>query len=268
MIAPSRSLSLWDMLELTAARFSRALMDFAMMRHLLSQMSTMAGGPGKLDDASQRGIIANLEKIESELVPVGTNLTAMAIRDLISMVEGGERRSFILSPRVYDIERRLQDELKSITLFMVEKKDADLYENAAAFLDLNSQQAFPTAIFDCEEASKCLAFGRYTASVFHMTRAAEAVVIESARAIGATVTKDSGETLAWGVLAANIGAKITEMPAGPSKDRWHEAHMFLVGCNRAFRTKTAHPVQTYTKEQADEALAATRYFIRSVVSLV
>lgn len=268
MIAPSRSLSLWDMLELTAERFSRALMDFTMMRRLLGRLSTTAGGPHEIDAASQRGIIDILDKMEAELAPIGADFTAMAIRDLRVMIKEGERESFILSPRAHDIERRLQDELKSITLFMVDKKDADLYENAAEFLDHKSQQAFPTVIFDCEEASKCLAFGRYTAAVFHVMHAAEAAVIELARALGATVNGSNGETLPWGMLARNIGAKITEMSPGPSRDRWHEAQMFLVSCNRAFRTKTAHPVQTYTKEQAEEALASTRSFIRSVASLV
>lgn len=256
------------MLELTAARFSRALMDFTMMRYLLSHLSTMARGPGELDDASQKGVITILEAIEAELLPIGTNLTAMAIRDLRSMLEGGERSSFILAPRVSEIERRLQDELESITLFVIARRDAEFYENAAEFLDLKAQQAFPNTIFDCEEASKCLAFGRYTASVFHMMRAAEAAVIELARALDATISDVNGETLAWGKLAANIGAKIAKMPPGPSRDKWHEAQMFLVSCNRAFRTKAAHPVQTYTKEQAEEALASTRSFIRSVASLV
>ena len=262
--------SLWDMLKLTAEKFSRALMDFTTMRNLLSQITTLSAASvdRTLDDASVQSVITILAKVEDELEPIGAPFTCKALRDLKAKIEGGEHRAFILSPLAFDIERRLQDELESISLFIIDRKDADFYDGASQFLDAEAQQAFPTAITDGEEASRCLALGLHTASVFHVMRAAEAAVGELARAIGATHEDKNGETLAWGILASNIGDAIRQLPAGPSRDDWHQAHMFLVSCNRAFRTKTAHPVHTYTEGQAKEAFEATRSFINSVARLV
>ncbi|WP_275229539.1 hypothetical protein [Novosphingobium album (ex Liu et al. 2023)] len=256
------------MLEISAERFSRALMNFTMMRHLLGQINTLPGGSDSLNEASIQGVLENLDGMERELDTLGAKFTIMAVRDLKAQIQDGEDRAFILSPRAYDIERRLQDELKSVTMFIVDASHAELYANSENFLDEASQKVFPSAIFDCREAGKCFALSRYTACVFHLMRATEAVAIILADKIGVPPKKSNGETFTLGQLSDKILEKIKELPSGIAKDEWHGVNVFLTSCNRAFRTKTAHPVETYTEEEAKEILSFTRGFIKASSSLI
>jgi hypothetical protein len=85
--------------------------------------------------------------------------------------------------------------------------------------------------------------------------------------LGATVTNEHGETLPWGVIQENIRVKISQIPRGAEQDEWHKAHALLFSVNRAFRTKTAHPKDTYTKEEAQNAFDAVRGFMQYLATL-
>jgi hypothetical protein len=125
-----------------------------------------------------------------------------------------------------------------------------------------------SASHDIEEAGKCLALGRYTACVFHLMRSAEAAVGTLTNAIGATVKNDKDETLPWGILLSNMKGKIDAMPKGEGQDAWLKVHALLHSCNRAYRTKTAHPAHIYTEEHAENAMHATRSFMQEMATLI
>ena len=120
---------------------------------------------------------------------------------------------------------------------------------------------FPDAVEDISESGKCLALGRYTASVFHVMRAMESGIHALAKSIGASFQDKNGQSLTWGVLTANIGEKIKSLPDANEKDEWLVLHSLLHAVNRAYRTKTAHPKATYSQEEATAAFDATKHFM-------
>jgi hypothetical protein len=126
------------------------------------------------------------------------------------------------------------------------------------------EAAFVDAIYDLAEAGKCLALERSTAAVFHLMRAMETAVRILGQKLQATVVNEHGETLAWGILVANIKPKIEALPRGPKQDEWLKLHALLHSVNRAFRTKTAHPAQKYTQEEAENASNATKAFMQEM----
>lgn len=256
------------MLELDAAAYSRVLLVFAQMTRLTWQLSGVSPA-ARLDAAAKAGVLTNLANLLGVVEPMGARLTASATRKLIEMIGRDEEPyASLIAQRLSEIESRFVDELESTKMFVVLDAKARFFRDGDGFFNADARLRFESAIFDVEEAGRCFSLDRYTACVFHIMRAAEAVIATLAHRIEATVLDQHGQTLPWGILAANIGAVISKMPQGREKDRWHEAHMFLVSCNRAFRTKTAHPVETYTEEQALAAYEATRAFKRSSAALM
>jgi hypothetical protein len=71
-----------------------------------------------------------------------------------------------------------------------------------------------------------------------------------------------------GVLTANIDGKIKEMKKGSKKDEWLKVPYLIFSCNRAYRTKTAHPAKVYTAEQADRAIQATKALLEEFSDLL
>jgi hypothetical protein len=90
-----------------------------------------------------------------------------------------------------------------------------------------------------------------------------------ARSLNATVRRqEDGEPLPLGIIVANIKPKIEAMNDVKEKDAWLKVHALLHSCNRAYRTKTAHPEAVYTQEQANRAFHATRSFMQEFAELL
>ena len=130
-------------------------------------------------------------------------------------------------------------------------------------------QKFESSREDIEEAGKCLAVGRATASVFHLMRALESAVQKVGDKLGATITDSAGRGLPWGVIAENMKPKIDAMPRGSDEQiKWYRVQSDLVVVNCAWRVPTNHPKETYTLEQATEVFDATKSFMRELSPLL
>jgi HEPN domain-containing protein len=167
-----------------------------------------------------------------------------------------------------DVDRRFRDEVKLHSFFVMNPSHAELFSQSTPLFGAGVDAQFGDARVDISEAGKCIATGRYTASVFHQMRAVEIAVRALAVKLGATVASSSGEFLPWGKITANIKAKIDLLPNGPVKDSWLEAFAFLLSANRGWRTKTAHPERVYTEEDALSTLAASRSFMKLTLELL
>lgn len=261
------------MLEFNAAKFFHVLLALAKMQAAMKFLR------GELQQAAARGDpidLANAPEFRDDLREIGGQLDAMGLRlakktadKLGDFLTPGPNKDYDELLRLLEeLESRFRDDLDTQIFLALSPGDVEKFNPTGPLFGEDVADKFPTSLFDIEEAGKCMAIGRYTACVFHLMRAAEASVAVLAVKLGATVSGGDGETLSWGKLTANIRDKIEAMPKGQSKDEWHAAFMFLVSCNRSFRTKTAHPVATYTGEQAREIFDSTRAFMRSVVTLV
>jgi hypothetical protein len=162
---------------------------------------------------------------------------------------------------------RFRSEMGAFYAFALNASEKALYEQKSPLFGEAVEAKFPKSRTDIEEAGRCLALARHTACVFHVMRAAEAAVAVLCKRVKASTKDHKGETLSWGTLTENMRRQIDKMPNGAKKDEWFKVHMFLQACNRAFRTKTAHPISKYTEEEAKEAFDATRAFMRIAAAL-
>ncbi len=123
--------------------------------------------------------------------------------------------------------------------------------------------AFPKVAGEISEASKCLAFSRPTATVFHLMRAMELAVERLGEALGKSVT---GKV--WGVMLADISKAIEEMPKGKARDTWSSVHSHLYHVKQAWRNDTMHPKTTYTETEAVAVFQAVKSFMTVLAPMV
>lgn len=183
---------------------------------------------------------------------------------ILEKMRAGVHRSEV-SDDVGDLNNRIRDELKRRTLLIISSKSRQFFDqNAAPLFGDEVFNKFVDSADDIAEAGKCLALERSTAAVFHLMRAMEAAVKILGEKLEATVMDANGEFLPWGKIVANIKPKIDAMPRGPGQDAWLELHAMLHSVNRAFRTKTAHPVRKYSMDDAEKAFSAAKAFMQEM----
>ena len=114
-----------------------------------------------------------------------------------------------------ELIRHLRHDLQSCAVWPVPK--GRLW-SLGLTLDDHVKAAFPASQADVAEGGMCFGFGRYTACVFHMLRAAEPGMRALARAAG--ITKTVARDQDWGPLLSEIETsvrKINSWPSGASK---------------------------------------------------
>jgi hypothetical protein len=132
--------------------------------------------------------------------------------------------------------------------------------------------AFPSVTFDIEEASKCLAFRRNTACVFHLMR----VMGSGVTALGKTLnepTLDSSHNLTWDNVLRRC-AKESEKEFKDMSPVWQSDKQFfatatakLYAVKDAWRNPNAHEVgQKYTDEEAEDIYRTIRSFMRQLAT--
>jgi len=166
------------------------------------------------------------------------------------------------------LESRLLDEIGAITTFSLSPEERLLIDLGRSQFDENVALSLPDTVFDLDEACRCMAFGRYTASVFHLMRGVEAALLTVADRVSTTIQDKNGSMLPWGIVTANLKVEIDKMPKGEKQDNWLQAHALLHSANRAWRVKVAHPKATYTKEEAMTAFNSTKAFMEHLASLL
>lgn len=166
-----------------------------------------------------------------------------------------------------ELVSRFKSEMSTKTVFSISSRHSNLLKGSALFGEA-VDEAFPDINYDIEEAGKCLAFGRSTACVFHLMRAAEGAASVLSDALGGKTHNEQKEPLTFGGLFMQISNIVELMPRGADKDSWVRLKGFMSGLNRGFRTKVAHAGTTYTEAQAESLFGLTKSFMEEAVELL
>lgn len=173
-----------------------------------------------------------------------------------------------------DICSRIRDDCEGRLYFQIDPTQAAFLKDDAQHFGADVERIFPSAVEDIAEAGACLAFGRTTASVFHLMRAAESAVFAIAKRLQVRRLDKNRSPLSWGQLLPSIGTKIQQMKPGKRKDGWLKIHVLLHAVNRAWRVEVSHggsdlrPKKTYTFEEAQRAFDATKALMQELITLV
>lgn len=126
-------------------------------------------------------VIPRLEQLVKAFGDVGAR-SALAVVYRLLEASKADMPAFnyvLLQEKLRDIESRFADHLDFITLFVLNEQETTLLAPAQNLLSFDGKpvvaftEAYPNAAFEIEEAAKCYALGRHTASVFHCMRTLE-----------------------------------------------------------------------------------------------
>ena len=211
-------------------------------------------------------MIFQLIELQKALESVSVSVTKIAIREFKDKLEHQAQQpvSFYQTEKaLVGISDTLRRELTAEHVFVLNTAKASYYELEVPLFGTEVEDAFPLSREDIKEAGKCLALGRSTAAVFHLSRSMEAAVQALFRKLGMT-----NVNLAWGILLSKMKDEIEALPAGDLKNRWSENHSLLFHVKQAWRNDVIHPKVTYTDEQALEVFQAMHSFMRNLVPLI
>ena len=146
--------------------------------------------------------------------------------------------------------QRVGDELASILFLHVQPDRAHYYSEPIAGWD-DVLKKFPSTRFDVEEAGKCFALNRYTASVFHAMRVLEAGLTSLGHHFKVPTDRAN-----WHDIITAIEKKVRAL--GPNDGaNWHDEQQFgSEACTEfrhfkdAWRNHAMHVRQTFDDERA------------------
>jgi HEPN domain-containing protein len=233
----------------------------SLVRHGSTQFPALAIGKEPADN-----MIAQLIALEQALGSVDVSVTKIAIQEFKDKLQHQAQHpvSFYQTEKaLVGISDTLRRELTAEHIFVLSATKATYYKPETPLFGTAVEDAFPLSKEDIEEAGKCLALGRSTAAVFHLSRAMEAAVQALSQKLGMTNLNRE-----WGKLLSEMKGKIEVLPAGDLKNRWSENHSLLYHVKQAWRNDVMHPKATYTDEQALEVFQAMRSFMRNLVPLI
>lgn len=269
---PGELVSLWDMLRTYAHIFvalSNTLSELEVFHAELHRSLSQNGQSASQNDLETH--CASLRKMlhvaHEALAGMGLNVSASQVRDVNESLSRN-LQSDAFKSSIGQLRRLIEYELESRLFLHVPQNRAE-YWSEEPLLSKKAQRSFKKAIDDMVEAGKCLAVGRYTASVFHLMRVVEVGAKRFARKFpGLTLSHKA--TL--GSIAKDISCEILLMPNGtPSESERKEAFSrtadHLSHITAGWRNKTMHPGLSYNEEQATLMFKNVREFMQLLADL-
>ena len=196
----------------------------------------------------------------------------------------------IIHSSMRELGCRVRDEFKCQVFMFLSVKDAAYWTTTNPFGgDVTARHS--NLVGEFEEASRCMAVGRFAAAVFHLMRVMERAVHYFARKLG--IKKLVIDDKDWGRILGLINGgldvedgrlKAAMSAAGPKTPttaqvwaqikmakqkltRRRETAIYLHHVKEALRNPTMHPKRTYNEEEADLIFASVRSFVQSLFSL-
>lgn len=254
--------SLLEVLKIDAGKFARAI---GVADALLVDAEKAETGSEAGRRAIQPGLARQadwlVETLDSMALPMALK-SALRYQSAVKDIEL-PRPAQELRTQLREVIERMHDELDHVSLYRMCPGYAGYYEPSGPLFGDAVDRAFPECAVDIEEAGKCLAVGRSTASVFHLMRVMEAATRKLCKHHG----RDNLQR-EWGKLISDLDADIQKMEAGERRNRWSEAKSNLYDVKQAWRNDTMHPNRTYTEDQADDIFRKVRSFMITLSGLI
>jgi hypothetical protein len=215
-----------------------------------------------LDEKRRGSIKSMMTDLRDRCPKVGLRLSGMYAETILMRVENQSFTSGELAKELHILQDRMQDEMKNELFLHIDGVQSHLYIQSTPLFGMEVADRFPSAITDIEEAGKCLALGRGTASVFHLMRVMEVCLKSLAKGL------DIPYAPSWESYLNQIETRIIEKHQKKSH-AWKKSEPFyrdasgdLQMVKIAWRNPTMHIVRTYTPEEADGVYRAVRAFMQ------
>jgi hypothetical protein len=260
------------MLELSAPSFLAAANNLVRLRTLFGSITT---SDELLIPQSVENISGMVESFKVEAEKLGARLSAVAAERLLLTIrrEPCEMTVGHAVGALADIESRFVDHLTEIQLFVLNPQETPFLAPADSLVDMEGfSTAFPSAAFEVEEAAKCIALGRYTASVFHGMRMMEVGIRALSKRLGVPDPTRPAEKN-WNIILKTIKEKIDELwppntrLAGSEGTAFEELYANLDAVRNPWRNATMHVETIYAPHEALHIIRCAAFFLRRLSKL-
>jgi hypothetical protein len=239
---PYRLFTLLDMLRFYTATYVTVVAE-------LDRLPSH-GMAGESDAVMLERIKGCLEDIRLESERSGlTAISDQCIRLKNNFIDK-DPHSMTLVALTRDLLGAIQMELTKDLYFRVTREVRGYYEKNQ--FSEPCQNAFPSAIYDMEEAGKCFAFDRHTATVFHLMRALESGLVALCNAVNFTPKNPN-----WQNVLNELPPHIAKECAPHSTPDWKERESFYSELmlefrhfKGAWRNYVMHKGEKFTPEEA------------------
>lgn len=266
LFTPQRVVSLLDMLLNYAQAFTLIVADIEKLR---AQLLIYANDQGinslTLQTPRMQEFRDNLEKLMATCQQVD-QLDRMypPIGRIITRIDQGVSPAELYHA-VDALHFQLFDELNRLPLYLVDPRLAAIYDSAFPFGE-EVFEKFPSAIGDVEDAAKCLALGRATATVFHCMRVMEVGLRVLSRELGIEYAPS------WEAHINQIEKQLTASHKAKTAS-WKRKEPFfrellgiLNSVKIAWRNPTMHIARRYSAQEAEDIFKAVQTFMSALQS--
>jgi hypothetical protein len=236
------------------------VMQFVRIDREIRSLVALVEGMNQSKDRSEaerentRGV---LTKMMPQLQRVGLQVSGSLVRQLHKELQEPLKAPAILS-QLHGIERSIAAESALKIFLQVPAAHEALYQQPLQAFGPTVLKAFPSAKEDLEEASRCVALGRNTATVFHLMRVLEVGLRELMK-----VSKDLppssalwGRMLTWLETRKDTNNKFVESAV---------AHLHTI--KTAWRNPTMHYVErAFAEPEAMVIFNATKAFMQHLAT--
>lgn len=257
-----------DMLKIGARAYSAAVASLGLIKGLDVGAQFRGERAGGNDEPVEQVLVESLRKplenLIPELVSLDVPVTLAAAARLKNKILGGGLSYRDMFSMCESVQLRLHDELEAKFLISLNKAEADEFVSDGFGDEVHEK--FPSIVFELDEASKCMALGRYTAAVFHWMRSVESALRAVRLCLGATAPL-AAQGRNWG----NILNEIRDMRTGKAP-RWPENDYFsavassIEAVMHAWRNSTMHIENKYTREEAESIRDCVKALLKRVAS--
>ncbi len=196
-----------------------------------------------------------LRALHASLLAIGAHVAASATQDMLTELRNGRIEPVRFTERLKQIEECLRHELGAIRSVTVAAPHSRFLRHDAMPFGLDVDVGFPSAGYDIEEASVCLAFRRPTAAVFHCMKILERGIGAFARCAGLADPVGAGDRK-WQTILRVLGGV-----ADPDLEVPRDALNFI---RARWRAATLLPADKYTEEEAEVIFQAVHRFMRAL----
>ena len=268
-----RQFSTADFIDLYTAALTytlRHMQGFSRLTTFLSRFTREGPVPhsAQLFTEDERAALGSwLSDSERECAELELLASAATLRKMRHAVERDRSRHGDLWQLGRELADRLADEMEGRFFLSLDAREADSYTAPLQGWE-RVTAAFPGATSDMEEAVRCFALGRYTASVFHLMRVMEIGVQATRRCLSIAEPSKSGERN-WGAILKNIKSEMDRRRGGgwantDDSTFFDQVYVSLDAVKNAWRNATMHVESKYTEEEAEHVLGAARIFMKKL----
>jgi hypothetical protein len=241
-------------------------------KELEDLMAAQAKSLEELKQSTKRGMGAALRLVD-KLADLIAFVSVKAQAERIEKMLEGDLKPDELLRAAEELGDRMADELGGHWFIYLRPELERLYQSEKPLFGDDVERKFVSAKYHINEAGKCLALDRSTATVFHLMGVVERG-LHALRASLRLPEPANPQQKTWGSMLPAIKTEMDRRDtarawgAPPDATFFRELHASLVAIKGAYRDPTMHVESTYTESEARHIFNVTDGFMRKLASRV